>query len=110
MRADGKKGVAIYAAKTVRGQIIAKSLAVCGIPASFDSDPTAAIAKIEKGEAALLVVDLADPECISCLGPVDAESDPDQVALFVAMKQSGQPIDLGAELRLVGGCLQQPMR
>jgi penicillin-binding protein 1A len=58
MRADDKKGVAIYAAKTVRGQIIAKSLAVCGIPASFDSDPTAAIAKIEKGEAALLVVDV----------------------------------------------------
>lgn len=58
MKADRKKGVAIYAAKTVRGQIIAKSLAVCGISATLDSDPTAAIAKIEKGEATLLLVDV----------------------------------------------------
>ena len=58
MKADRKKGVAIYAAKTVRGQIIARSLAVCGIAVTLDSDPTAAIAKIEKGEAALLVVDV----------------------------------------------------
>jgi len=58
MKTDRKKGVAIYAAKTVRGQIIAKSLAVCGIPATLDSDPTAAIARIEKGEATLLLVDV----------------------------------------------------
>ncbi len=58
MKADRKKGVAIYAAKTVRGQIIARSLAVCGIPATLDSDPIAAITKLEKGEATLLVVDV----------------------------------------------------
>ena len=58
MKTDRKKGVAIYAAKTVRGQIIAKSLAVCGIPATLDSDPIAAITKLEKGEATLLVVDV----------------------------------------------------
>ena len=58
MKADRKKSVAIYAAKTVRGQIIARSLAVCGISVTLDSDPTAAIAKIEKGEATLLLVDV----------------------------------------------------
>ena len=37
---------------------------------------------------------LAEAECISCLGPVDAESDPDRVALYVAMKQGGRPIGI----------------
>ena len=58
MKADGSKGVAIYAAKTVRGQIIAKSLAVCGVSVTLDADPAAAIAKLETGEAALLLVDV----------------------------------------------------
>jgi diguanylate cyclase (GGDEF)-like protein len=37
---------------------------------------------------------LAEDECISCLGPADAESDPDRVALYVAMKQGGRPIGI----------------
>jgi len=56
--ADRQKRVAIYAARTVRGQIIAKSLAVCGLRVTLDSDPAAAIKKLESGEAALLVVDV----------------------------------------------------
>lgn len=58
MKTNRGKGVAIYAAKAVRGQIIARSLAVCGIPSTLDADPAAAVARIENGEAALLVVDV----------------------------------------------------
>lgn len=58
MNADGAQSVAIYAAKTVRGQIIARSLTLCGIAATLDADPRAAVARIEAGEAALLVVDV----------------------------------------------------
>jgi penicillin-binding protein 1A len=58
MKVDPKKTVAIYAAKTLRGQIIARSLALCGIDASLDTQPAAAVARIEKGEAGLLLVDV----------------------------------------------------
>jgi len=58
MRTDRKKSVAIYAARTVRGKIIARSLAVCGISVTLDDDPDAAIRKIESGAATLLVVDV----------------------------------------------------
>ena len=55
---DPQKRVAIYAAKTVRGQIIARSLAMCGISVTLDNDPMNAIKKIESGAADLLVVDV----------------------------------------------------
>jgi len=58
MKVDPQKRVAIYAAKAVRGQIIARSLRLCGIAVSLHAHPEAAIAMIEKGEAGLLLVDV----------------------------------------------------
>ena len=58
MKNDPPKGVAVYAAKSVRGQIIARSLALCGIAASLDGHPDQAVARIERGEAGLLLVDV----------------------------------------------------
>jgi diguanylate cyclase (GGDEF)-like protein len=37
---------------------------------------------------------LAESECISSLGPADAESDPDRIALYVAVRQGGRPIGI----------------
>ena len=79
MKSDPPKSVAIYAAKTVRGQIIARSLALCGIAVSLDTRPEAALARIEKGEAGLLLVDVnnhlqAESELIGSLARHLADS------------------------------------
>lgn len=37
---------------------------------------------------------LAESECLSCLGPADAQSDPDRVALYVAIRQAGRLIGI----------------
>ncbi len=37
---------------------------------------------------------LAESECLSCLGPADPESDPDRIALFVAIRQAGRLIGI----------------
>ena len=79
MKSDPPKSVAIYAAKTVRGQIIARSLALCGIAVSLDARPEAALVRIEKGEAGLLLVDVnnhlqAESELIGSLARHLADS------------------------------------
>lgn len=58
MRTDHPKCVAVYAAKTVRGQIIVRSLALYGIAATLHRDAATAVAQLESGAAALLVVDV----------------------------------------------------
>jgi diguanylate cyclase (GGDEF)-like protein len=37
---------------------------------------------------------LAESECISCLAPADAESDPDRIALYVGIRHGGRPIGI----------------
>ena len=53
-----KAKVAIYATNQVRGQIIAKTLSVCGIRTDIVEDPDAAVTKLERGESTLAIVDV----------------------------------------------------
>jgi len=53
-----KANVAIYASTKVRGEIIAKTLSVCGIQTNLLEDPDAAITMMVRGESALVIVDV----------------------------------------------------
>ncbi len=53
-----KPNVVIYATNKVRGQIIAKTLSVCGIRADLMGDPDAAITMLERGESTLVIIDI----------------------------------------------------
>ena len=53
-----KANVAIYATNKVRGQIIAKTLSVCGIRTDLLEDPEAAITMLERGECTLVIIDV----------------------------------------------------
>jgi len=53
-----KANIAIYATNKVRGQIIAKTLSVCGIRTDLLEDPDAAIPMMERGESTLVIVDV----------------------------------------------------
>jgi len=53
-----KAKVAIYTAKKIRGQIISKTLSVCGVQTDIVEDPDTAIAMIECAESRLVIVDV----------------------------------------------------
>ena len=53
-----KAKVAIYATNQVRGQIIAKTLSVCGIRTDLLKDPDDVVTMMERVESALVIVDV----------------------------------------------------
>jgi penicillin-binding protein 1A len=53
-----REKVAVYSSKKVRGQIIAKTLSVCGIQTEIVEDRVAVIARVERAESRLVVVDV----------------------------------------------------
>ena len=60
-----KANVAIYASTKVRGEIIAKTLSVCGIQTNLLEDPDAAITMMVRGESALVIVDVNNGDLVS---------------------------------------------
>ena len=53
-----KAKVAIFSLKEIRGQIIAKTLSVCGIQTDIVKDPETAVTQLERAESRLVVIDL----------------------------------------------------
>jgi len=53
-----KINVAVYATNEIRGQIIVKTLTVCGIRAELIEEPDDAIIKLESGEFTLFIIDV----------------------------------------------------
>ncbi len=53
-----KANVVIYATNKVRGQIIAKTLSVCGIRTDLVEEPDSAINMLERGECTLVIIDI----------------------------------------------------
>ena len=53
-----KARVAIYPSKTIRGQVIAKTLSVCGIQTEAADDPESAVALLERGDVRLIILDV----------------------------------------------------
>ncbi len=53
-----KTKVAIFSLKEIRGQIIAKTLSVCGIQTEIVKDPETAVTQLERAESRLVVIDL----------------------------------------------------
>jgi penicillin-binding protein 1A len=53
-----KQKVAIYTTTQIRGQIISRTLSVCGIQTEMVDEPDAAVSMIEQGEARLVVIDV----------------------------------------------------